>query len=75
MKDAPLKAAAKAVGLGHAVRARLEAVRAEVSERGDRGDGPIPFVIIVLASIAGALTIAGGLAALYAKYGAKLLGP
>ncbi|MEV6400956.1 hypothetical protein AB0M39_40315 [Streptomyces sp. NPDC051907] len=75
LKDAPLKAAVHAERLARSVRARLAAVRAEAAENKDRGDGPIPTVIIVLATIAGAALIAGGMAALYAKYSGKLLGP
>lgn len=53
---------------------RLAKAQDEISERGDRSDGPIPTVIIILATVAGALLIAGTLAVLYSKADGKLSG-
>ncbi|MFC7308957.1 hypothetical protein ACFQVC_32715 [Streptomyces monticola] len=53
------------------LQAQLHHAREEMAERGERGEG-IPTVIIVLATVAGALLIAGGLAALYNKADVKL---
>jgi ABC-type hemin transport system substrate-binding protein len=74
LTDSALRATVKAQTLARAVRTRVQAVQDEVAERGDRGDGPIPTVIIIMATIAGALLIAGALATLYGKYSAKLGG-
>jgi ABC-type hemin transport system substrate-binding protein len=74
LKSSALRTTVKAQTLAQAARTRLQAVRDEVAERGDRGDGPIPTVIIILATIAGALLIAGALATLYGKYSAKIGG-
>ncbi|MER5951219.1 hypothetical protein ABT127_34800 [Streptomyces sp. NPDC001904] len=53
------------------LRRRAEAAQEEIRERGDRGEG-VPTVIIIVATIVGALLIAGGLAALYSKANGKL---
>lgn len=74
MKEATTKAAVLAVVHRRAVQRRLQAIRARAAEEGDRGDGPISTVIIIMASIAGALVIAGALAVLYGKYAGKLTG-
>ncbi|MBC9731456.1 hypothetical protein [Streptomyces sp. TRM68367] len=72
MKNKLLNAQVTAAVQAAALRKRLNGVHEEIRTRGDRGDGPIPFVIIVVASIVGALLVAGGLAALYAKANGKL---
>ncbi|GHA48020.1 hypothetical protein GCM10010329_83060 [Streptomyces spiroverticillatus] len=69
-----IKTAVRAQSLEHRVRARLNTVREHGALGGDRGESPIQTVIIVLAGLAGALLIAGGLAALYAKYGGQMAG-
>ncbi|MEJ8640169.1 hypothetical protein [Streptomyces sp. MS2.AVA.5] len=74
IRDATTKAAVTATVLAHAVRERLDAIRQEADQGSDRGDGPISTVIIIMASIAGALVIAGALAVLYGKYATKLTG-
>ncbi|MFI1400944.1 hypothetical protein [Streptomyces sp. NPDC020681] len=75
VREAPLRVAVRAQAWGHTLRTRLDDVRGEMASHGDRGDGPIPTVIIILATITGALVIAGGLAALYARYNSKITGP
>ncbi|MFI1169170.1 hypothetical protein ACH4UM_37825 [Streptomyces sp. NPDC020801] len=72
MKNPLVKAHTAATLHTAALLARLEEAKEEIKERGDRGDGPVPTVIIVVAMIVGALLIAGGLAALYAKANDKL---
>ncbi|MGW0778419.1 hypothetical protein ACWD01_33430 [Streptomyces sp. NPDC002835] len=74
VRSGTLRATVRGQVAANAVRARLVAARSEIAERGDRGDGPIPTVIIILATITGAILIAGALAALYGKYSAKLTG-
>ncbi|WP_233415881.1 hypothetical protein [Streptomyces sp. N35] len=51
----------------------LEKVHEQLTDRADRGDGPIPTVIIVVASVTGALLIAGGLAVLFGRANGRLL--
>lgn len=55
-----------------ALLSHLDDAVKEIQTRGDRGDGPIPTVVIIVASVLGALLIAGGMAALYAKGNGKL---
>ncbi|MFF0746645.1 hypothetical protein ACFYVL_40280 [Streptomyces sp. NPDC004111] len=74
MKEMLLKSTVRAQAAGRRVRAHLEEVRQRAAEDGERGESPIQTVIIILAGVAGALIIAGALAALYAKYGGKLGG-
>ncbi|MFI7103282.1 hypothetical protein ACIBK8_28500 [Streptomyces sp. NPDC050161] len=70
MRDLHLKAGATLAVLTASLRNRVQEIR---SQPADRGDGPIPTVIIVLATIAGAALIAGTLAVVYSKYNGKLL--
>lgn len=74
MKNLHLKAAVALTLLTAAFQARARAVRTQVTEQGDRGDGPIPFVIILLVTIAGAGLIGGTLVLLYGKYNGKVMG-
>ncbi|MFJ2060337.1 hypothetical protein ACIOMM_30970 [Streptomyces sp. NPDC087908] len=57
-----------------ALRTRLEEAHAEARDRGDRGDSPISTVVIIIAAVAGALLIAGGLAAAYGRANGRLDG-
>ncbi|MGW2748431.1 hypothetical protein [Streptomyces sp. NPDC001450] len=71
--DKPLLKAQIAVARqASALRTRLDQAQEEIKARGDRGDSPVSTVIIIVAMIVGALLIAGGLAALYAKANGKL---
>ncbi|MEU8893706.1 hypothetical protein [Streptomyces sp. NPDC048442] len=72
MRRILLKTTVRAQAATLQFRTHLEEVHQRATEDGDRGEAPIPTVIIVLASIAGALLIGGVLAAVYAKWGGKL---
>ncbi|MEV6786824.1 hypothetical protein [Streptomyces sp. NPDC051098] len=74
IRDATTKAAVSLAIVTSAARERLDLIRQEADQASDRGDGPISTVIIIMASIAGALVIAGALAVLYGKYATKLTG-
>jgi hypothetical protein len=69
-----LKTAVRAQAAAHRVRTHLDTVQQQAREDGERGDSPISTVIITIAVVTGALLIAGGLAALYAKYNGQLGG-
>ncbi|MFF4282880.1 hypothetical protein ACFY0Z_29380 [Streptomyces kronopolitis] len=69
-----LKAAVALTMLAAALQSHLHEVQAQARSQRDRGDGPIPTVIILLATIAGAAMIAGTLAAVYGKYNGKIMG-
>jgi hypothetical protein len=71
VKNTLLKAQTTVAVQAAALRTRLTDAHEEIKARGDRGDSPVSTVIIV-AAIVGALLIAGGLAALYAKANGKL---
>ncbi|MDF3141066.1 MULTISPECIES: hypothetical protein [unclassified Streptomyces] len=72
MKNTLLKAQTTVALQAAALRTRLTDAHEEIKTRGDRGDSPVSTVIIIVAAIVGALLIAGGLAALYAKANGKL---
>ncbi|MFF1511911.1 hypothetical protein [Streptomyces sp. NPDC058326] len=75
MKTSPLlRAQAAATARVWAIRSRLEEVHQEAKERGDRGESSISTVVIIIAVVAGALVIAGGLAAAYGRANGKLSG-
>ncbi|GAA3044279.1 hypothetical protein GCM10017562_01500 [Streptomyces roseofulvus] len=74
MKSPLLYAQAALTTAAAAVRWRLEHLAKEVKEGDDRGDSPISTVVIIVAAVAGALLIAGGLAAAYARANGKLSG-
>ncbi|MCX5231491.1 hypothetical protein ACIO8G_35260 [Streptomyces sp. NPDC087219] len=75
MKTSPLlRAQAAVTACAWAIRTRLEEVQQEAKDRGDRGDSPISTVVIIVAAVAGALIIAGGLAAAYGRANGKLSG-
>jgi hypothetical protein len=71
VKDLQLRAGVALTLALSGLKDSMQEIRSDASER---GDGPIPTVIIVLATIAGAALIAGTLAVLYGKYNGKLLG-
>jgi len=70
----PLKAAVALTVLATGLNSHLHEIRTQARAQGERGDGPISTVIIVLATIAGAALIAGTLAVVYGKYNGKLMG-
>ncbi|MGW9452457.1 hypothetical protein [Streptomyces sp. NPDC055632] len=73
MKTNPLlRAQAAMTARAWAIRSRLEEVHQEAKTQGDRGDSPISTVVIIVAAVTGALLIAGGLAAAYARANGKL---
>ncbi|MFD0367655.1 hypothetical protein [Streptomyces sp. NPDC127114] len=74
MKSPLLYAQAALTVTAAALRARLESAAQQVKDDGDRGDSPISTVVIIVAAVAGALLIAGGLAAAYGRANGKLNG-
>ncbi|WP_260605459.1 hypothetical protein [Streptomyces sp. WAC01280] len=75
MKTSPmLRAQAAVTARAWAIRSRLEEVHQEAKTRGDRGDSPISTVVIIVAAVAGAVIIAGGLALAYSRANGKLSG-
>ncbi|MGW3521566.1 hypothetical protein ACWEP8_33240 [Streptomyces hydrogenans] len=74
MKSPLLYAQAALTVTAGALRSRLETLQQEIKDGDDRGDSPISTVVIVVAAVTGALLIAGGLAAAYARANGKLSG-
>ncbi|MEV0449787.1 hypothetical protein [Streptomyces sp. NPDC050600] len=74
MKSPLLYAQAALTVTAAALRDRLDRAAKQATDQGDRGDSPISTVVIVVAAVAGALLIAGGLAAAYARANGKLNG-
>ncbi|MGW6557622.1 hypothetical protein [Streptomyces hydrogenans] len=74
MKSPILYAQAALTVTAGALRTRLETLQKEIKDGDDRGDSPISTVVIVVAAVTGALLIAGGLAAAYARANGKLSG-
>ncbi|MFB7512889.1 hypothetical protein [Streptomyces sp. NPDC056144] len=72
MKSPLLHAQAALTVIAGATRARLETLRQEA--KSDRGEGPISTVVIIVAAVAGAVLIAGGLALAYSRANGKLSG-
>ncbi|MFD4371069.1 hypothetical protein [Streptomyces sp. NPDC058486] len=72
MKSPFLHAQAALIVTAAALRSRLEHVAMEIRTGDDRGDSPISTVVIIVAMVAGALLVAGGLGALYARGNSKL---
>ncbi|MFC9595858.1 hypothetical protein ACFTUC_39435 [Streptomyces sp. NPDC056944] len=74
MKSPLLHAQAALTVSAGALRSRLHTLQREIKEGDDRGDSPISTVVIIVAAVAGALLIAGGLAAAYGRANGKLSG-
>ncbi|MEU6621965.1 hypothetical protein ABZ926_14490 [Streptomyces litmocidini] len=76
MKSPLLYAQAALTVTAAALRSRVETLWQDVKngDTDDRGDSPISTVVIIVAAVAGALLIAGGLAAAYGRANGKLSG-
>lgn len=74
MKSPLLYAQAALTTAATALRDRLDRAVKQATDQGDRGDSPISTVVIIVAAVAGALLIAGGLAAAYGRANGRLDG-
>ncbi len=74
MKSPLLHAQAALTVTAGVLHSRLRALQQEIRDGDDRGDSPISTVVIIVAAVAGALLIAGGLATAYSRANGKLSG-